>query len=53
MVVALRHWLEKIGLTQHAETFTANDIDLDVLPEISDEDLKELVRSGEALGNRP
>jgi hypothetical protein len=29
-------------LTQGAERFTANDIDLDVLPGLSDEDLKEL-----------
>jgi hypothetical protein len=27
---ALRLWLEQIGLAQHAETFIANDIDLDV-----------------------
>ena len=38
----LRHWLDQIGLAQHAEIFAANDIDLDVLPELSDEDLKEL-----------
>jgi class 3 adenylate cyclase len=45
----LRHWLDQIGLAQHAETFAANDIDLDVLPELSDEDLKEL---GLSLGDR-
>src|SRR6516165_10816599 len=45
----LRCWLERIGLAQHAETFAANDIDLDVLPELSDEDLKEL---GLSLGHR-
>jgi hypothetical protein len=39
-------------LTQDAETFTAKDIDLDVLPELSDEDLRELGLF-EALGNRP
>jgi class 3 adenylate cyclase/tetratricopeptide (TPR) repeat protein len=38
----LRRWLEQIGLAQYAETFAANDIELDVLPELSDEDLKEL-----------
>ena len=38
----LRDWLDQIGLAQHAEIFAANDIDLDVLPELSDEDLKEL-----------
>jgi class 3 adenylate cyclase/tetratricopeptide (TPR) repeat protein len=45
----LRRWLEQIGLAQHAETFVANDVDLDVLPELSDEDLKEL---GLSLGHR-
>jgi hypothetical protein len=45
----LRCWLEQIGLAQHAETFAASDIDLDVLPELSDEDLKEL---GLSLGHR-
>ena len=45
----LRRWLEQIGLAQHAETLAANDIDLDVLPELSDEDLKEL---GLSLGHR-
>jgi hypothetical protein len=45
----LRRWLEKIGLAQHAETLAANDIDLDVLPELSDEDLTEL---GLSLGHR-
>ena len=45
----LRRWLEQIGLAQHAGTFAANDIDLDVLPELSDEDLKEL---GLSLGHR-
>ena len=45
----LRCWLEQIGLAQHAETFAASDIDLDVLPELSEEDLKEL---GLSLGHR-
>ena len=45
----LRHWLDQIGLAQHAEIFAANDIDLGVLPELSDEDLKEL---GLSLGHR-
>src|SRR6516162_7558408 len=45
----LRRWLEQIGLGQHAETLAANDIDLDLLPELSDEDLKEL---GLSLGHR-
>src|SRR5438128_7971884 len=45
----LRLWLAQIGLEQLAETFAASDIDLDVLPELSDEDLKEL---GLSLGHR-
>jgi class 3 adenylate cyclase len=42
-------WLQRIGLEQCAETLAANDIDLDVLPDLSDEDLKEL---GLSLGHR-
>jgi class 3 adenylate cyclase len=45
----LRSWLQRIGLEQLAETFAANDIDLDVLPELTDEDLREL---GLSLGHR-
>src|SRR5882757_4953536 len=45
----LHPWLSKLGLEQHAEIFAANDIDLDVLPELGDEDLKEL---GLSLGHR-
>src|SRR5215469_11418321 len=46
---ALGLWLEKIGLGHHAEIFADNDIDLDVLSELSDGDLKEL---GLSLGAR-
>jgi class 3 adenylate cyclase/tetratricopeptide (TPR) repeat protein len=45
----LRHWLRPIGLDQLADTLAANDIDLDLLPELSDDDLKEL---GLSLGHR-
>ena len=45
----LRYWLQQIGLEQYAETLAANDIDFDVLPELSDDDLKEL---GLSLGHR-
>jgi class 3 adenylate cyclase/tetratricopeptide (TPR) repeat protein len=45
----LRIWLQRIGLEQHAELFASNDIDLDLLPDLSDEDLKEL---GLSLGHR-
>ncbi|TMJ57921.1 MAG: guanylate cyclase [Alphaproteobacteria bacterium] len=49
MAADLRRWLAEIGLEQLAGTFAANDIDLDVLPDLSDEDLKEL---GLTLGHR-
>src|SRR4051794_30941446 len=45
----LRLWLRRIGLEQHLEVFITNDIDIDVLPELSDADLKEL---GLSLGHR-
>jgi len=46
---ALRQWLENLDLGQYAQTFADNDIDLEVLPELSDQDLKEL---GLSLGHR-
>ena len=42
-------WLESHGLGQLAEVFAANDVDLEVLPLLSDDDLKEL---GLSLGHR-
>jgi len=45
----LRRRLAEIGLEQLTEIFAANDIDLDILPDLSDEDLKEL---GLSLGHR-
>ena len=45
----LRHWLAGIGLEQYAGVFAENDIELDVLDELSEEDLKEL---GLSLGHR-
>lgn len=35
----LRLWLKEIGLEQYPEIFGANDVDLAVLPELSEEDL--------------
>src|SRR6516162_9008579 len=49
MSADLRLWLRRLGLEQHAETFAANDIDLDLLSELSDADLREL---GLSLGHR-
>jgi class 3 adenylate cyclase/tetratricopeptide (TPR) repeat protein len=49
MLNELASWLEKIGLGQYAATFLENDIDLAVLPELSDADLQSL---GLSLGHR-
>ncbi len=49
MAEELRPWLQRVGLDQLADTLAANDIDLDLLPELSDDDLKEL---GLSLGHR-
>jgi class 3 adenylate cyclase len=48
-VTDLEHWLETQGLRQYARTFAANDIDLDILGELTDADLEEL---GVSLGHR-
>ena len=45
----LRDWLGKHHLEQYVDTFEANDIDLDVLPDLDDHDLAQL---GLSLGNR-
>src|SRR4029077_9378200 len=45
----LAHWLEKLGMTEYAKRFAENDIDISVLPHLTDHDLKEL---GVSLGHR-
>ncbi|HTS21063.1 MAG TPA: adenylate/guanylate cyclase domain-containing protein [Casimicrobiaceae bacterium] len=45
----IKHWLEAQGLAQYAEVFAENDIDLDVLGELSEADLEKL---GLSLGHR-
>jgi len=45
----LRQWLETLGLAQYADRFAADDIDLDVLPSLSEQDLAEL---GVSMGHR-
>jgi class 3 adenylate cyclase/tetratricopeptide (TPR) repeat protein len=42
-------WLKNLGLSEYAQRFTENDIDLDVLSDLTDEDLKDL---GVSLGHR-
>ena len=35
-------WLQKLGLGQYAQRFAENDIDFAILPDLTDQDLKEL-----------
>jgi len=42
-------WLEKLGLGQYAKLFADNDIDVSVLPHLTDQDLRDL---GVSLGHR-
>ena len=42
-------WLEKLGMSEYAQCFAENRIDLTVLPELTDQHLKDL---GIALGDR-
>jgi class 3 adenylate cyclase len=45
----LRDWLRKNKLDQYADAFEANDIDFDILSELTEHDLEKL---GMSLGNR-
>jgi SAM domain (Sterile alpha motif) len=42
-------WLEKLGFGQYAQRFAENDISFAVLPDLTDQDLKEI---GLSLGHR-
>jgi class 3 adenylate cyclase/predicted ATPase len=42
-------WLEKLGMSEYAQRFAENGIDLSVLPDLTDQDLKEI---GVILGHR-
>jgi class 3 adenylate cyclase/tetratricopeptide (TPR) repeat protein len=42
-------WLKKLGLSEYAQRFTDNDVDASVLPDLTDQDLKDL---GVSLGHR-
>ena len=42
-------WLQKLGLGQYAQPFAENDISFSVLPDLTDQDLKEI---GVSLGHR-
>ena len=49
MADQMRQWLDQHGLGRYAKAFAENDIDLDVLSDLSDVDLREL---GVTLGDR-
>jgi uncharacterized protein YjiS (DUF1127 family) len=42
-------WLEKLGMSEYAERFSENKIDVSVLRHLTDQDLKDI---GVALGHR-
>ena len=45
----IEDWLKKFGMAEYAQLFADNDIDTSVLPELTDQDLKDL---GVSLGHR-
>jgi len=45
----IAEWLTQIGLPQYAKLFAQNEIDLEVLPELREQDLEKL---GVPLGHR-
>jgi class 3 adenylate cyclase/tetratricopeptide (TPR) repeat protein/ABC-type transport system involved in cytochrome c biogenesis ATPase subunit len=45
----IENWLDDLGLSQYAETFLKNDVDLRALPHLTEADLREL---GISLGHR-
>jgi hypothetical protein len=38
----IAEWLEKLGLAEYAQRFAENRIDFSVLPDLTDQDLKEI-----------
>jgi SAM domain (Sterile alpha motif) len=45
----IAEWLKKLGLRQYAQRFAENDISFSILPDLTDQDLKEI---GVSLGHR-
>ena len=35
-------WLEKLGMSEYAQRFAENGIDVSVLPDLTDQDLKDI-----------
>jgi class 3 adenylate cyclase/predicted ATPase len=48
-LLQIGEWLEKLGLSEYAERFAENNVDISVLAHLSDQDFKEL---GVSLGHR-
>ena len=48
-MATITEWLASLGLSEYAQRFAENDIDVTVLPHLTDQDLKEL---GVSLGHR-
>jgi class 3 adenylate cyclase/tetratricopeptide (TPR) repeat protein len=42
MTRAVGDWLRELGLAEHADAFATNGVDFDLLPELTNEDLKDL-----------
>jgi len=42
-------WLKRLGMSEYTQRFSENDIALDILPELTDQDLEKL---GVSLGHR-
>ena len=38
----IAHWLEKLGMSEYAQRFAETRIDFSVLPDLTDQDLKDL-----------
>src|SRR6201998_565024 len=45
----IAEWLSSLGLSEYADRFAENRIDLSILPDLTDQDLKDL---GVVLGDR-
>ena len=45
----IAEWLEKLGMSEYAQRFAENGIDIAALPHLTDQDLKEI---GVLLGHR-
>ena len=45
----IAEWLEKLGMSEYAQRFAENGIDFGVLPDLTDQDLKDI---GVLLGHR-